>query len=115
MDMKPYTRHTMSKVLSTADLLLLMCIASMACPAFGNHDIFPLDVSRFEEKAVPLEVPVLLLSMCMFLKHFHGIAVGRAPRGTGPSNKDFVWPLGVMAMPCFGSSQVSNAWLSEAS
>jgi hypothetical protein len=40
----------MSKVRSTADLLLLMCIASTACPDFGNHDIFPLDVSRFEKK-----------------------------------------------------------------
>ncbi len=50
MDMKPYTRHTMSKVRSTADLLILLCVASMACPDFGYHDIFPLDVSRFEEK-----------------------------------------------------------------
>jgi hypothetical protein len=38
----------MSKVRSIADLLLLMCLISMACPNFGNHDFMPLDVSRFD-------------------------------------------------------------------
>eukprot|EP00972_Heterocapsa_arctica_P016954 2503361-Heterocapsa_arctica.AAC.1 len=38
----------MSKVRSTADLLLLMCLFSMACPNFGNRDLMPLDVSRFD-------------------------------------------------------------------
>eukprot|EP00972_Heterocapsa_arctica_P000268 38378-Heterocapsa_arctica.AAC.1 len=38
----------MSKVRSTADLLLLLCLVSMACPNFGNHDLGSLDVSRFD-------------------------------------------------------------------
>eukprot|EP00972_Heterocapsa_arctica_P033540 4936472-Heterocapsa_arctica.AAC.1 len=38
----------MSKVRSTADLLLLLCLVSMACPNFGNHDLVSIDVSRFD-------------------------------------------------------------------
>eukprot|EP00972_Heterocapsa_arctica_P036576 5383626-Heterocapsa_arctica.AAC.1 len=46
--MKPYCRHTMTKVRKNKDLLLLVCLISMACPNFGYHNLPPLDIDRFD-------------------------------------------------------------------
>eukprot|EP00972_Heterocapsa_arctica_P083975 12370494-Heterocapsa_arctica.AAC.1 len=46
--MKPYRRHTMSKVRNNKDLVLLVCLISMACLNFGSHNLRRLDINRFD-------------------------------------------------------------------
>eukprot|EP00972_Heterocapsa_arctica_P062336 9189262-Heterocapsa_arctica.AAC.1 len=41
----------MSKVSHIKDLLLLVCLVSMACPNFDTHGLLPLDVSRFDHRS----------------------------------------------------------------
>ena len=82
----------MSKVRTIKDLMLFVCLFSMACPEFGHHNLSPLDITRFDphsrfdpvtfrdhgHKATPLAMP------CLSVGRKTGVPDGRSIDFTEP-------------------------------